>query len=248
MTLEDITKLGLNRKEAILYLHCIERGPSRVKDIAAATTLNRGTTYDVARSLIKKGLLSTTQRRNITHFVAHSPEKYMRQLNEELVSATAMLPAIEELLQTAHYRPTLRFFEGNHGIQTVYEETLHCKSKEMVCFLSVREIVEAVGVDFLNYYVEKRVRRHINLRCLKDPEGEMSEPVEGSYTTDSNPALLRESRLGPASIDIAGNCIIFDDTVALMSTKRENFGVLLHSHEFAVMFKQLFETIWQMQE
>ena len=248
MTIEELSHIGLSRKEATLYMYCIEHGPSRVKDISCYTPLNRGTAYDVARTLIKKGLISTTQRRNITHFIAHSPEKYMQRLNAELASAVTMLPTIETLLQSASYRPTMHFFEGNKGIEQVYEETLSCKSKEMVCFLSVREIVDAVGADFLNYYVDKRVRRHINLRCLKDPSGEVSEPIEGTYTTNTNPELLRESRPGPSTIDIAGNCVVFDDTVALMSTKRENFGVILHSHEFATMFKQLFETIWSQAE
>lgn len=247
MTTEDLSQLGLSPKEAALYLYCVEHGPSRAKDIALATELNRGTTYDVARDLIKKGLVSTTQKQNVTHFVAQSPSRYMRLLNQELATAAALLPSIELLLSSSQHRPTLRYFEGNEGIRQAYEETLKCKKKEIVSFLSVEEIVEAVGADFLTYYIKKRVRRHIKLRCLKDPLGEIKEPV-AEYTSGSDPKLLRETRFSPGSIDIAGNCVMFDDCVALMSTKKENFAVILRSSEFATMFKQMFETIWKMQE
>ncbi len=243
MTTQDLISLGLQEKEAELYMACIEHGPSKAKDIAKYTSLNRGTTYDLARSLMKKGLLSTTQKRNITHFVAMTPNKYIRQLDAETEAARALMPAIEALLKTGSYRPTIKFFEGSEGIKQVYEETLNCTGKEIVCMVSVQEILDAVGADFLNYYTKKRVRRHIHLRCLKDPSGEVDEYIAG-YSSGTDALALREAYLGPEVIDIAGNFMIFDDTVALMSTKRENFGVLLHSHEFAVMFRHIFNSLW----
>lgn len=247
MTHDELQLLGLTHKEAHLYLACVEHGPSRAKDIAKHSPLNRGTTYDIARSLIKKGLLSTTQKKNITHFVAIPPRKYLRQLEEQAKMAEALLPGIEQLLQSSSYRPQLKFFEGTEGIKQVYEETLTCKSKQIHCFVSIKEIIDEVGAPFLHYYTEKRVRRHIAIKVLKDPRGEEPEDKTG-YASGTSKELRRESRLGPLGIDVAGNCMIYDDTVALMSTKRENFGILLHSHEFAVMFRNLFDTIWELSQ
>ncbi|MEI6477404.1 MAG: helix-turn-helix domain-containing protein [bacterium] len=243
MTTEELISLGLSDKEAELYLALLELGPSKAKDISAYTELNRGTIYDVARSLFKKGLVSSTQKKNITHFVASPPHRYIYQLNQEVTAATSLMPAIEDMIQSSSYRPVVRFFEGVEGIKTVYEETLRCRSKEIVCFVSAREILEVVGEEFMQYYAEKRTRRHIKIRTLNDPRGEISLEEEGFHMV-SDPLLLRESRLGPSSIDVSAMMMIYDDSVALMSTKRENFGTILESHEYSTMLRDMFETMW----
>jgi sugar-specific transcriptional regulator TrmB len=247
MTIEELSQLGLSDKESELYLACVELGPSKAKDISAYTSLNRGTIYDVARSLFKKGLLSTTQKRDITHFVAHAPHQYIYQLERERAAATLLLPKVEELLQSHPYRPTVTYFEGDEGIRAVYEETLKAESKHIYCFAAIDEMLEVTGPDFMRYYTEKRTRRHISVQILHDwcPQVEGSE---GDISFKSAPELLREARIAPEAIDVAGNFMVYGDCIAMMSTKRENFGTILKSQEYATMFRNLFQVIWEISQ
>src|SRR5258708_27934173 len=59
MQIEVILKnFGLSEKEISVYLALVELGPSSVREISAKSKVNRGTTYDILRALIKLGIAS----------------------------------------------------------------------------------------------------------------------------------------------------------------------------------------------
>ena len=243
MEQEIIKQLGLKEKEARLYSACLELGPSKAKDLSKLTDLNRGTIYDVARSLFKKGLLSSTQRKNTTYFVANNPRTYIQKIEENLNSAKKALPALELLLQSSSYRPKLRYFEGNEGIKNVYEEILNTKDKMIYCLSSPQEMFGSVGADFMREYVKRRARRHIHMKAINDPKGDVDDR-KYSHSTHSDAKLLRETKIGPENLRIPGMIEIYDNSVAMMSTKKENFGFIIESEEFATLMKQMFEILW----
>jgi len=241
---EEITKqLGLKDKEAVLYGACLELGPSKIKDLASFTEINRGTLYDVARSLFKKGLLSSTQKKNITFFVANNPKSYIKQVERQIDSAKKVLPEIELLLNSSSYRPKIRYFEGKDGIKAVYEETLKCKSKMIYCLASAKDMLDTVGADFMRDFTKRRARKNIKMKSLNDPNGEVNDN-QVNHSTHTDQSLLREAKIGPNSLRIPGMVEIYDNQVVMMSTKKENFGFIIESEEFASMMKQIYEILW----
>lgn len=243
MEQEIIEQLGLKEKEARLYGACLELGPSKAKDLASFTNLNRGTIYDIARSLFKKGLLSSTQKKDATYFVANNPKTYINKLEENLNSAKKSLPLLESLLQSSTYRPKMRYFEGKEGIKAIYEETLKCQEKMIYCLASAQEMFGSVGAEFMRDFVKRKARRHIHMKSINDPQGEVDDR-KVNHSTHTDPKLLRESKIGPKNLRIPGMIEIYDNSVAMMSTKKENFGFIIESEEFAALMKQIFEIIW----
>ncbi len=53
-----LSELGLSAKETQVYLTLLRRGPSSVRHVAEAAQVNRGTTYDILKSLQEQGLVS----------------------------------------------------------------------------------------------------------------------------------------------------------------------------------------------
>ena len=72
---EKLKEFGLNNKETDVYLACLELGESSVNEIAIKSNIKRTTIYDILESLIKKGLISQTQRGSKRKFFAEEPEK-----------------------------------------------------------------------------------------------------------------------------------------------------------------------------
>ncbi len=70
--LQDI---GLNEKEAAVYLSLLAVDNSSVLDLSKKTNINRSTTYVVLESLAKKGLVSETTVGKKTHYQAEPPER-----------------------------------------------------------------------------------------------------------------------------------------------------------------------------
>lgn len=243
MDISSITKLGLDYREAKIYLACLELGPLKAKEIALHTGINRVTVYDTAKALFKKGLLSSTQKGKVTYFITHSPDSFIESMKSRLELAKQLLPEIELLLGSTSYRPNLRFFEGQEGIKTVYEETLKCKEKTILCYCSTKDMLDAVGVEFMREYVKRRARRHIVMRAINDPTGEVDD-AKIKHSTHTDSALRRQTRISPPNLKFPGMVMMYDNATVLMSTKRENFGFVIESKEFTAMMKQLFEVVW----
>ena len=58
------------------------------------------------------------------------------------------------------------------------------------------------------------------------------------------PSELRELRYSPPSVVLEMTTYIYDDKVAFISSKKENYGMIFQSEEFARFHKSLFEGIW----
>jgi predicted DNA-binding transcriptional regulator len=74
---ETLEKLGLNEKEAKVYLALLELGQDTVQNIAQRASITRPTTYNILDALVKKGL--TTQ-------VDQDSEKLLAVVPEETVN------------------------------------------------------------------------------------------------------------------------------------------------------------------
>lgn len=221
----------------------LELGPAKAADFTKHTGINRGTVYDIIKALFRKGLMSSTQKGNTTYFVTLSPERFIQKLEEQTRKAERMLPEIKTLLSTSSNRPKIRFFEGTEGLKAIYDETLQCKSKDLIQFVSVEEMLASVGLDFMQYYITKRARRHIQLRAINDPKGEIDDTKVG-YSSHTDVSLLREARIAPNGVSFPSMMMVYDNSVALISTKKENFGFIIDSVEYAHMMRSLFEVLW----
>ena len=83
----DITifkKLGLSEKETIVYLSLLEHGAVSVRNLAKAADLNRGTTYDILKQLMKQGLVVYHHKEKHQYFFAEDPTKLERHLDGRL--------------------------------------------------------------------------------------------------------------------------------------------------------------------
>ena len=79
MDYRELNYLGLNEKEAKVYLAALELGKSSVQNIAKKADVNRATTYVVIEALIKRGLMSSANENKKQYFIAEAPEKLKSQ-------------------------------------------------------------------------------------------------------------------------------------------------------------------------
>ena len=70
-----LQEIGLNDKEAAIYLALLQVDNSSVIDISKKTKINRSTIYFVLEGLGKKGLVSEVQVDKKVHYAAEPPER-----------------------------------------------------------------------------------------------------------------------------------------------------------------------------
>ncbi len=133
-----LRNFGLSDKETSVYLALIELGPSSVRSIAEKAGINRGTTYDILRSLISDGLATYYHKQTKQFFVAEPPEKLMGALEnrEEKLLAVKKelkdnLPRLQAIFERNGNRPAVKFYEGEQGMKQILQDVLEImKSQE----------------------------------------------------------------------------------------------------------------------
>ncbi|HHX58847.1 MAG TPA: hypothetical protein GX706_03720 [Candidatus Moranbacteria bacterium] len=76
----ELTKLGLNRREANLYLTLLQKGPSSATQLSSWQKLSRPTIYRILADLQKKQLVIANKQKRSTCFSANSPEMLLQEL------------------------------------------------------------------------------------------------------------------------------------------------------------------------
>ena len=94
MNLDTLENLGLSQREISTYLALLKLGSASIRDIAAQTGINRGTTYETLKDLAGKGVVSYFPKGKRRIFSAEPPEKLLELAEEKRQSLDA---TIEEM-------------------------------------------------------------------------------------------------------------------------------------------------------
>jgi len=232
-----LTNLGLNDKEAKVYLSCIKIGTAPVSKIAEDSKLNRVTTYDILEKLKKRGLVSHFTKKKTAYFTSISPDVLVDEFERRTNDLRKSLPALKRLTgETVH--PRVRYFEGLEGIKIIYADTLSSKT-DILNYSNSHEI-RARWPNYDKEYVAKRAAKQIFLKeiCPKDEEGEIVKANDKKYH--------RKTKLIPKeNFDFTNEINIYDDKVSIVSFKDELIGMIIESAEIASSQRAIFNLLWK---
>jgi HTH-type transcriptional regulator, sugar sensing transcriptional regulator len=248
MGLEDqLTRLGLDMKEAKFYLAALELGQASVRVVADKAGISRTNAYDVFSRLLAKGTVTRVERgagrrKRKYDVVAEDPSRLLHIVEEQRVVAEALLPDLRSVYSRSTVKPRVRLYEGLEGIRTVLYETLTCRSKQLLGILSMRDLLDVPGREETEEYIRRRIQAGVSLKVLRSREKDVGDiwPARASE--------LRDLRYAPAGLVFTMTTWIYDEKVAIVSSRRENFGMTIESEEFARMQENLFSILWAVSE
>lgn len=243
MSLEDtLGRLGISGNPSRVYLAAIESGPVPVATLVERTGLPKATVYDAVARLEKEGLIASEGQTGKRRIVAHDPSIMLEQLEARRQMVGDMLPELRALYNAAKGKPNIRFYEGAEGIRTTMLDTLSCKSGTMYCTYAMAEIMETPGLDWMKVYMRQRIERDIWMKVMR------SRSHDRLDIWPSTKEEKRELRFAPDNVLLGLTMMIYDNRVAIISSKKENYGLILESEEFSKMLRSMFSAIWSMSE
>jgi len=77
-----LNQIGLEEKEAEVYLAALELGPATIQDIARKSEINRTTVYQMLKNLKSQGLISETTSGKRKLILAAEPANLKRILKQ----------------------------------------------------------------------------------------------------------------------------------------------------------------------
>jgi sugar-specific transcriptional regulator TrmB len=239
-----LESIGLQSKEAELYLSGLQLGAAPASEYAKSTGLNRITAYNTLEDLVRRGMFTMDKRVRGKWYAPVAPEYLALEARKNADSLHRSLPELRSLQGSEYRKPHVRFFEGWEGVKRVYEDTLTAQS-ELLNFAN-SAVVRRFWPAYDEEYVDERVKRAIHLRGIS-PDDEAGRSVHGD-----DRKKLREIRLVPAKeFDFTNEINVYDHKVAICSFTEhaqggaDMFGVIIESKEVAETQRQIFEMAWR---
>jgi sugar-specific transcriptional regulator TrmB len=233
-----LNELGIDGSRAHFYLAALELGDAPVTVIAAKAGIGRSNAYEVLNRLGAMGLVAQVEQEGKLHVVAEDPSVLLRRLEEQRMMVTAVLPDLNTIYNRSRSKPRIRFFQGEEGIRTVLWDTLTCSPGPLRGILSMQELLETPGRLVMDQFIQARVKIGLHFRVIRSH----TRDTEAIWPTSEKE--LRRLRYAPADVQLAMTSLIYNDTVAFISSKRELYGILIQSEEFHTLQETLFESLW----
>lgn len=239
-----LRSVGLDEKEAPLYLAGLQLGSAPASDYAKAAGLNRVTAYNTLEGLVRRSLFTLEKKPRAKWYAPVLPEQLSVEVRKNAQSLERMLPELRSLQGSSYRKPNVRFYEGWEGVRRVYEDTLTAKG-ELLNFAN-SAAVRRFWPGYDEEYVTQRVARGIRLRGIA-PDDETGRKVHGE-----DRSRLREIRLVPGKdFDFTNEINVYDHKVAICSFDSglkgngDMFAVIIESKEVAETQRQIFEMAWR---
>lgn len=239
---KNLQQIGLTDKEAGVYLAALELGPASIQAVTKKSAIKRSTVYDIIKNLKTQGLMSETTKGKRRLIVAADPDTLKRMVKEKEKILREILPGLKSLSNVGFVKPRIMFFERREGLREIWRDTLNIKSKMTYWISPVSQLIETVGEDFVYKYIEERTKRGIWIKSIHVTSKQV--PTYKYLNPITYERTLRKVRFTPMEIDIPNTIIIYDNKVGIISTKKEGFGFVVESEDYAKSMKAFYDLLW----
>lgn len=239
--INELAKLGLNEKEAKVYLALLELGESNIQGLSIKSSVKRTTVYDVLESLKEKGLITEMTKNKKNVIVAEDPRKIENILDEKKDTLKRMLPELLSITNVLDNKPKIKFYEGISGIKEVYRDTLNYPDQELLAWVS-EEAIHSFDNDqkFLDYYLEKRKDKKIWVRAIAPKNEEMEKYKKLDEKSLRRTRLVSQEEF-PFEVEIN---LYGKRRIGIMSFG-EKIGLIVESEKIFKTLQSTFELLWK---
>jgi sugar-specific transcriptional regulator TrmB len=232
----ELSKLGLKKQEADIYLVLLEDGYASISKLAEKTGLSRPTIYRILNNLQKKELISKEKTGSRNFFFADSPDNFLKILKIQKRKAEEQereFLRIISILQGKYHlqsnKSQIKFLQNSKCKKIIFEDFSNTSSR------NIRVIISSSGEAFLKN-LEKTYKK------IHKKMGD-SVSIKEIYTFDppgkNLPFIQRKITQCPASEE---KIIIITDKVFLI---KKDKCVYIEEEETIKYFDFLFNLIWK---
>lgn len=234
-----LQEIGLNEKEAAVYLALLQVDSASVVNIAEKTKIKRPTVYVVLESLAKKGLVSEVEIGKKTHYAAESPERletYIERqkvvLNEHARRLKEVIPQFKSIQREGGERPVIKFFDGK---EAAFQDSL--------TFFSSLETKEDTGYFAFNRDLIEEVftKNEIETVAKDRPAREIKAVSIYNYSKQelSNDQLSDRTRVNPKDFPIKCDLSVYEDRTQFVTLGKRVSSIFIQSRDVADTLKTL---------
>jgi len=229
----ELRKLGLTEKQALVYLTALELGYTSIQKISQKANISRPTTYEIVKTLEKKGLISESRKNNKRYFTAESPDKLLgilrierKEIEEKEREFLRIISALKSKYSLEDKRE-IKIFKGKTEIENLFQDFLTTQSKNIYVLINNEKIWPVKKRKSIYYKIAKRLGK-IEIKELSINKSKLPQYAESK--------LLKKDNLL-----FKGVIIIYDKIIIIPEDK--SIGILVENKILINLIKSFFLNI-----
>lgn len=237
--LRTLEEIGLDDKEARVYLAALALGPSSILKIANEAAVKRTTVYSLLSALRTKGLVNVEVRGFKRRYVASPPSALRTILSQKLTMLDESIEDFSALFNLSGQGSVIRHYEGLAAIKGLYEELLQSVHASDPYYV-LTDLAKWQSLDgrFFSSIVKRRAQKNVELRILTTPskvalQRQSKDPDYGSHF-----------RVLPQSMTINTNMIITPRYLAFHQLVSPLDAILLNNKSIITTQMEMFKVLW----
>ncbi|KKQ27522.1 MAG: Transcriptional regulator, TrmB [Candidatus Magasanikbacteria bacterium GW2011_GWC2_37_14] len=244
--LKNLVKIGLEEKQAKVYLACLQLGTSPVLAIAKDSGLKRPTVYLVLDDLEKMDLIEEVKKGKKTLYQAKSPDNIIANLSEKLTLAKNSLPTLKTIHNFDPQKPQIKIAEGVSGVRSIYNGIFtylsHHPSEELIIFGALKDATENFQTSVIDYFYETMSNSHNSIREIGNDDTETRQYFRKSNRLNSahEIRLIRDEGIFEQTDNM-----LYGNTLVIFSVKKEIFAIVIESKTIVNTYRTLFNMAWR---
>ncbi len=235
-----LIRMGLTPAQTKTYLELVKAGSLTPPQLAKKIDESRTTAYMALARLEEVGLAVKIAGAKTQAFAPASPsslQRFLAKQQQELADVESAyreaLPNLLSYYYSHRGKPGVRFFEGEDGLEKIYED--HLRTHETVYFVRTPADEQYFG-NILYKYMQQRAKMGIESHGLAPA---LPEAVD--YARSNDGQLKREMTWFPpeaytAPVEISA----YGDKVSIVSFGEEAVGTIIESPQIAQAMRELF--------
>lgn len=237
MLLSTLKQIGLDEKQAKIYLALLELGETSIKEVAIKSGVKRTTIYDIIDEMINFGYIKVTVQGKRKRFIAIDPDNLKIVIKKREALLDEILPELKSINNASGIKPKMLFFEGVQGLKEAYEESLKQRNGT-ICGWASEDILDVLGMDWANDYIKRRAKRNIKSQLIIS----RAEKIEQFIAVDKT-QIRQSATVDPKKYLFSIEINIYNDKVALISAK-DKIAIIVISAPIAATMRMIFRMCW----
>ena len=238
--------LDLSLPERKVYLSLLQEGAASARTLALRTGITRTSIYDQLSHLIQLGLVVAKDINGTNTYTLNDLEQVSRLLEEKRQKfdqgKQEILPLLTSLQnQSEASSPKIRFVHGEANVSRLLYEMLFTGHKKICTVWPYEEMCEIVSREFLEKFNYERKRKNITLLALWPHKYKKTKTL---FDEKDQTDHTMQRRYSPKGFSPSMSYTICGPKVFCVSSRKEMYGFVVDSAEFADLMQQQFDSLW----
>ena len=240
---QSLKNLGLNEKEAKVYIALLQTGKATAYNISKYSDLKKSTTYVILEDLIDKGIVSKVPRVKTMQYIAINPQDLFSMVKSKIKNAEQdILPELKALSRGKEYKVRVSYFEGIEGIKELYRKLFKIMPHKEVVGFYAHQKNTSIELQKLWTEINEEIRKkNISRRAITTHHATvkhyLKKEIQKKYSVNLK-AFPEKKYNSNVSIEVYKN---FTQIIS----HRYIQGILIDNPDIAKVMKQIFELVWE---